>query len=231
MFNTQPIEKQVRQDFLEVHSIWDTIQGEGPFAGMPAVFVRLTGCNLQCPKCDTEYTAKREKYTDLALTETIMLNWPKRKLVVITGGEPFRQRLRPAVSCLVKNGFQVQIETNGTLYDEEFFKYIRPQGDVVVVCSPKAQISKDLIPRIDAFKYVVEHGYVDPIDGLPLRALGSGCPVGKPPAWFPRDKIYIQPQDDVHVAPNSRNLQTAIDSCMKFGYRLCLQVHKIAGLP
>ncbi len=229
--NTQTIEKPVNQDFLEVHSIWETIQGEGPFVGCPAVFVRLTGCNLQCPKCDTEYTANRVQTTDLALTQYIMTHFPRRKLVVITGGEPFRQKLTKAVSCLVKNGFRVQIETNGTLYDEEFFKYLRPLGDVVIVCSPKAQINKDLMPRIDAYKYVVEAGFVDEADGLPLRALGSSCPVGKPPAWFDPNSIYIQPCDEVHAAPNSRNLKAAVDSCLKFGYRLCLQMHKIAGLP
>ena len=54
-FNGQPIEK-VQRTFdgtLEVHSIFKTIQGEGPFCGTPAVFIRLAGCNLQCPWCDT----------------------------------------------------------------------------------------------------------------------------------------------------------------------------------
>ena len=45
---------------LEVVDLWQTIQGEGPFAGMRAIFIRLAGCNLQCPFCDTDYTSKRE---------------------------------------------------------------------------------------------------------------------------------------------------------------------------
>ena len=59
--NSQPIEKRSRDaDVLEVHSIFYTLQGEGPFCGSPAIFIRLAGCNLQCPGCDTDYTSKRE---------------------------------------------------------------------------------------------------------------------------------------------------------------------------
>ena len=60
--NTQPAEKQVKSSglILAINSIFYTIQGEGPFAGSPAVFVRLAGCNLQCPMCDTEYTSRQQ---------------------------------------------------------------------------------------------------------------------------------------------------------------------------
>ena len=63
ILNTQPIEKRHHKVDLEVHSIFYTIQGEGPFCGTPAVFIRLAGCNLQCPSCDTNYTSKRRTMT------------------------------------------------------------------------------------------------------------------------------------------------------------------------
>ena len=116
--NKQPAEKQHLTDFtVEVHSIFDTIQGEGPFAGSPAVFIRLTGCNLQCQFCDTEYTSVRE-----AITPVEALNRVKaahgdspRGLVVLTGGEPFRQNISPLCAALLHAGYHVQIETNGTM--------------------------------------------------------------------------------------------------------------------
>lgn len=233
--NTQMTERTVNFPFLEVHSIWETIQGEGPLVGTPAVFIRLSGCNLQCPKCDTDYTSQRMKLDPKAILDYITAHFPRRiyGLVVFTGGEPFRQRLLFPVNVLLGNGYKVQIETNGTLFDQEFFarkqEHIGAE-DLLIVCSPKAGINQMLVPFIDTFKYVVEHGYVDGEDGLPTRALGSDCGVGRPPSNFPRDKIYIQPCDEGHPEGNKRNMDAAIESCMKFGYRLCLQVHKIAGL-
>ena len=99
LLNIQPIEKLAHpvDGKLDVHSIFFTIQGEGPFTGHPAIFIRLAGCNLQCPKCDTDYTSKRSRmlYQDI-LGEVRRLT-PKthknRTLIVITGGEPLRQDL------------------------------------------------------------------------------------------------------------------------------------------
>ena len=94
MINIQPIEKiehyGVPDDGgLDVHSIFPTIQGEGPFVGQPAIFIRLAGCNLQCPLCDTEYTEGRIRLSVPvifdAVQEHIRLFAP---LIVITGGEP-----------------------------------------------------------------------------------------------------------------------------------------------
>ena len=91
--NTQVALKQSLTDgaSLQVNSVFHTIQGEGPFAGSPSVFVRLSGCNLQCPACDTEYTEGRL----VAIYEILMAvgqafgTKPRantRPLVVITAG-------------------------------------------------------------------------------------------------------------------------------------------------
>jgi len=73
MLNQQLAEKRVeRQDgALEIIDIFPTIQGEGPFAGEPAIFVRLAGCVLQCPLCDTDYTSGRRLISIPSLTEEI----------------------------------------------------------------------------------------------------------------------------------------------------------------
>lgn len=233
MINIQPIEKLSLGDgqSLSVHSIFYTIQGEGPFSGHPAVFIRLAGCNLMCPACDTQYTEGRTIMPIAEICEKIcsiildgVLDWP---LVVITGGEPFRQNLTPLLEDLGKSRMTVQIETNGTLPPS-----VGLPDKVVIVCSPKtAKLNPMIVNRIDYFKYVLSYASVDPDDGLPVLALGNGRErIARPPFAFNKP-IYLQPMD-----PNSteneynKNLNAVIKSCMKFGHILQLQIHKLVGV-
>lgn len=229
--NLQTVEKQDLDPGrpYEVFKVWKTIQGEGPFAGRPAVFVRLAGCNLQCPACDTDYTSRR----DLMSTHTLFAEVVKlatRGLVVFTGGEPFRQRLGPIVRELIHTGdYSVQIETNGTLWDEDMPWF----GDLTVVCSPKTPKIHPLTEeRVNYYKYVVEDGHIDPVDGLPTRVLGAPCAAHKPRPHFPRHKVYIQPMDNGPWlgGMTGNNVHAAAEVCMRHGYTLSLQIHKILGL-
>lgn len=227
--NIQPIEKtNFNEDGnLDIHSIFRTIQGEGPFTGQGAIFVRLAGCNLQCPQCDTEYT-ERKNYS---IYEATMLIVKQRlhkmiDLVVITGGEPFRQNLIPLVNRLLEMGLTVQIETNGTLYQSLPFGHNR----LVVVCSPKTGIvNKSLQPYIKAYKYVISASDYDVNDGLPNHALGHACKRLARPQDFTAP-VYIQPADEKDSFKNADNLQIAIANAIKFGYILCIQTHKIIGV-
>lgn len=226
LLNAQAIEKIDTSDELDVHSVFATIQGEGPFVGMPAVFVRLAGCNLQCPFCDTEYTTGRHRLSavDLAAQVQAQANATTR-LVVITGGEPLRQRIHHVVKLLKDLGFLVQIETNGTLTPF----WIAPLG-VSIVVSPKTGFVHPAIwEHAAAVKYVLSAGAIDPRDGLPTYVLGhSANPrVARPPSdWS--GAIYVQPADDEHY---TQNLAAAIASVGRHGYRLSLQTHKLIGLP
>jgi organic radical activating enzyme len=228
--NNQPAEKSEMRDpdTLQVHSIFPTMQGEGPFVGQPCIFVRLAGCNLQCPMCDTDYTSVRRDMTVLEIAREIA-SYTTYPLVVITGGEPFRQDLGGLVGYLQSIGKKVQIETNGTLYGD-FLEH--PQPDLTIVCSPKAgSINKKLAPHIAALKYVVCHDSVDQEDGLPLLALAhSASPkVARPPKGF-TGPVYVQPADSDNDRENQKHLKVAIASCMSHGYTLCLQTHKIIGM-
>lgn len=233
--NQQPIEKRVRRadGQLSVHSVFYTIQGEGPFCGTPSVFIRLAGCNLQCPGCDTDYTQGRRAASAQEILDKVQ-EYQSSGLVVITGGEPFRQDITRLLNVLTDAGFYVQIETNGTLEPVEYPYSTMPdiRTGVYVVCSPKAG---KVHPRINdvacCFKYVIAHDSIHEDDGLPLRALEHRASpyVARPPKNWARP-IYLQPMDAKDDGINRLNLQAAIGSCMKFGYILQLQIHKIIDM-
>ena len=122
--------KSNKPDTLRVNEIFYSLQGEGYFTGTPAIFIRLSGCNLSCPFCDTDHG------------EGILMEWnemvddikkyPARH-VVITGGEPTLQLTEGFVELLHDSGYFVQIETNGTL--------LAPRNIDWITCFPKIRIS------------------------------------------------------------------------------------------
>lgn len=236
--NTQPIKKQVKNtagNILEVHSIFQTIQGEGPYAGSPSVFVRLAGCNLRCPYCDTEYTDGMKAMVYKDIYNQIAKMSPPNNLVVITGGEPFRQNLMPLINLLHDHNYTVQIETNGTLFFD--FPLTNSQRmtmhTVTVVCSPKTgKINEGLAPFIDAYKYVVHKDSIDQHDGLPTLALAHSAKprVARPHPLSVQPMIYVQPIDVQVPEENEEHLHAAMKSCLTFGYSLCIQIHKIINV-
>lgn len=212
---------------LDIHSIFLTIQGEGPYAGRQAVFIRLAGCNLQCPNCDTDYTSTRSKLEIPKIVKGVQATAQRATLVVITGGEPFRQRLSPLVTALMREGFAVQLESNGTLYEHGF-----PYNKVTLVVSPKTgSINPMIVPFIAALKYVGSWDDLSPTDGLPTFALGHPAKpmLARPPEGF-RGELFLQPEDSYNIQENHRNVEAVKASCQKFGYRLCLQMHKIINV-
>lgn len=224
MFGKNPKRAPVKGDgsVLSVKNIFKTIQGEGPHVGVPAIFLRLGGCNLACEFCDTEF----EDYEDLALAEILAkiddlsLNEKSTrsvKLVVITGGEPFRQPIGALCSALLDVGFMVQIETNGTIYS--------PVPEVVdIICSPKVSngkylsIREDLLPRITALKFLISAN---------LKGYESVPELGQSRYKIP---VFVQPMDEYDSALNAKNDKMAVDLAINNGYRLSYQIHKKLGI-
>jgi organic radical activating enzyme len=206
-------------DNLDVQEIFPTLQGEGPYAGQPAVFVRLGGCNLACNFCDTEF----ETYQNLSLEE-IILEVEKlsknsagklvRKLVVITGGEPMRQPIEKLCQRLINLHFLVQIETNGTLFRD------LPK-EVKIICSPKIsngkyhQIRADLLSRINAFKFIISANQ---------KEYSQISEVGQ--AIF-KAPVYVQPMDEYEEIKNQDNIKYVQELCESEGYFLSFQLHKV----
>lgn len=160
---------------LYVNEIFYSLQGEGFHTGTPAVFVRLSGCNLRCDFCDTDFTASTPMTTERIVSE--VSRYPART-VILTGGEPSLQNIAPLIHQLHQAGKKVHIETNGT----------RPLPDGIdwITCSPKPGAPLELT-RCDELKIVytgqdVEaiaamiqstHRFLQPCSGLNTDAVIS----------------------------------------------------------
>jgi organic radical activating enzyme len=201
---------------LFVQEIFATVQGEGPYAGHPAVFVRLGGCNLACDFCDTEFESFREMSLEEILSG-IEQRTTHNALIVITGGEPLRQNIAPLCEGLIAAGYKVQIETNGTLWRE-----LPPE--VEIVCSPKQSngayhpIRPDLLARVNALKFLISANRGDYRD---VGDVGQGSDM----------PVYVQPLDECDEARNFANTARAAQLAAAHGYRMSVQLHKVLGIP
>lgn len=230
-------------DTLAVQEVFETIQGEGPQAGRPCVFVRLAGCNLACTFCDTEFESGIHNRMNIEVLAAHIEAMRHHELVVLTGGEPLRQAVTPFIQRLMAGGHVklVQIETAGTLFPPDFHHVFDQPRDalrgtrcfVQLVCSPKTpKINEQIAERCYHFKYVVKAGEpFSPTDGLPIwstQKAGEPARLCRPP----RDVVvWVSPCDEYDAAKNAANLKHAVDLCMRYGYRLSLQQHKLIDMP
>lgn len=102
--------------YMQITEIYKSLQGESTYAGVPCVFVRLTGCNLRCTWCDSEYTFQGgRKMTIEEVHDEVARLSPDGGLVEITGGEPMLQEREvvPLMQHLLTDGYQVLLETSG----------------------------------------------------------------------------------------------------------------------
>jgi len=223
---------------LDVHSIFLTIQGEGPFAGHPAVFIRLHGCNLQCPGCDTEYTETLERLTPEMITRRISDTGHTAGLIVITGGEPFRQNITATVWHLLNNDYYVQVESNGVFAPSTGLP-IEDDRFTLVVSPKTAKIHPITAKAAHVYKYVISDSDVAD-DGLPVSALHHPLPEGKtvarpPEGWV--GAVYINPMDEYSPRLNKNNYEAAVNAVLNGTGNwsgpmiLGVQMHKIVGLP
>ncbi|MGB5245569.1 MAG: 7-carboxy-7-deazaguanine synthase [Woeseia sp.] len=208
-----------------VKEMYYTLQGEGAQSGRAAVFLRFAGCNLWsgreqdraravCRFCDTEFVGtdgiNGGKFRDADdLAAAVRRCWPGGQggspYVVCTGGEPLLQLDRAAIDALHAAGFEIAIETNGTL--------AAPAGIDWICVSPKA--GSEIVQRSgDELKLV-----------YPQEE-----PQAQPENFreWPFQHFFLQPLDD---ADRQSNTQAAIDYCLKNPHwKLSLQTHKIIGI-
>lgn len=228
---------------LLVHSLFATIQGEGPDVGMPALFMRLTSCNLRCFWCDTEFSTGT--WYDLSELKTWIKNFANHYTIVITGGEPLLQNIVPFVVAANYLGFSVSIETTGTMYVDGLYRVFRADRSIcnnLIVCSPKTPALNDkIVPLVGAWKYIIRANETAE-DGLPIYSTQERDKkqrLFRPPSDHPAP-IFVQPCDETGLQsdnhpelrnPDYMNKQAAVRVAAEHGYRLSIQVHKVLDLP
>lgn len=212
---------------------WRTIQGEGPFAGRAATFIRLWGCHLQCFFCDTDFESDERGTRVDALVDSCI----GPDLVVLTGGEPMRQNIVPLCKALFNKGHTVQIETAGSFWWPALAPFCAA-GLLYVVVSPKTPtVHKEL--RASAWKYIISAtDELDDLDGLPRTNTQNREGVPKllaRPFCVARDQVskrvvYVQPMDEQDPVKNQANLDLCVRLVQTYDYTLSLQQHKIIGV-
>lgn len=214
MFGTNNLESQDRYSdgsSLVVQNIFYTIQGEGPYAGMPAVFVRLWGCNLRCKFCDTDFESNKQEMTIGQILKQIegkyreVNRWGKNKpIIVLTGGEPMRQPIAPL--CALLSDYIVQIETAGTLWVEG----LAGMSHVKYVCSPKTgKVHPEVDNRCMNWKYLIQEGQISDEDGLPDRSTQDPtlmCKLYRPNLPSTLETIWLQPCEAYKVEKTPKPL-------------------------
>lgn len=214
-----------------LNEIFQTLQGEGYFTGVPAIFIRLQGCSVGCSWCDTKYTWLRDgddqvapEYIPLKSSESphwanfraeemiAMIQqhgWTARH-VVITGGEPCMHNLMRLTSVLEEKGFNCQIETSGT-YE------IECTSRTWVTVSPKIRMRGGLnvltqaLRRSNEIKHPVgRQSDIDALDALLLTLHDKKQRV-----------ITLQP-----ISQKKAAIQLCTDTCISRNWRLSMQCHK-----
>jgi 7-carboxy-7-deazaguanine synthase (Cx14CxxC type) len=206
-----------------VKEIYYTLQGEGAQSGRAAVFLRFAGCNLWsgierdragavCRFCDTDFVGTDGpgggKFANAAtLARAVFTQWPPgakgKPYVICTGGEPLLQLDKSLVVALHEKGFEIGIETNGTM--------LPPPGVDWVCVSPKADAEQKL-----------KHG-----DELKLIYPQAGA---EPERYAGQDfrNFFLQPMDNPDRAQNT---EAATRYCLEHPqWRLSLQTHKLIGI-
>jgi len=218
-----------------VNELFETIQGEGTFTGVPSIFLRLQGCPVGCPWCDTQHTWQVEADQEVPAEEILVKTgdtptWGKMtaqdivqafekqglhaRHVVITGGEPCMYDLTELAGLLESKGYQLQIETSGTFE-------IKTTPDTWVTVSPKIDmpggydILASAMQRANEIKHpIAMQKHIAALDQL-LR--------DKPVK--PGTTIALQP-----ISQRPRATELAMKTCIERNWRLSVQLHKYLSI-
>ena len=186
-----------------VNEIFRSLQGEGFWTGTPMVFVRLSGCNLKCPFCDTDHSGFREMTAEEIVDAVLKVAGTCRR-VCVTGGEPSLQLDRGLTEALHSAGFRIHVETNGTR--------LLPEGTDWVTLSPKSDV-----PGLKGDGSVV----LEKADEVKVVYLGSDVERW---AEFPAPWHFLQPC-------SCGNTAETIDYIQRHPHwRLSLQTHKYLNI-
>lgn len=218
-----------------INEIFQTLQGEGYFTGVPAIFIRLQGCPVGCPWCDTQHTWEKHAEREITLSGVMAKTqesdeWGaasaqallaaiqqadyKARHVVITGGEPCIHDLVPLTALLIANGFFCQIETSGT-------HEVRCHDNTWVTVSPKVNmrggydVLNTALVRADEIKHpVARERDIEALDALLVTLNDDKARV-----------IALQP-----ISQKDEATRLCIETCIARNWRLSMQTHKYLNI-
>ncbi len=189
----------------KINEIFYSLQGEGYFTGVPAIFIRFSGCNLKCPFCDTNHLTYKEMTAEDVAKE--ISKYPAYN-IVLTGGEPTLFADKDFIDT-IKGNHYITIETNGT--------HEVPQGVDWITLSPKFDVCGDMakvtIPLCDELKVVYNGQDLSKYDEIQTNLR------------------FLQPMDCGDSEKNKYIIKQTIQACLENPkWRLSLQTHKILDI-
>ncbi|MCC8381795.1 MULTISPECIES: 7-carboxy-7-deazaguanine synthase QueE [unclassified Xenorhabdus] len=218
-----------------INEMFQTLQGEGVFTGVPAVFIRLQGCPVGCSWCDTKHTWEKEADKQQAMENILVKSqdsdtWgaatPEQIInlftrqgytarhIVITGGEPCLYDLRPLTEALENAGYQCQIETSGT-------HAIHCTDKTWVTVSPKVKmrggykVLPEAMNRANEIKHPVgRERDIESLDDLLTMLDENNRPV-----------IALQP-----ISQKEEATRLCIETCIARNWRFSMQTHKYLNI-
>lgn len=211
-----------------VNEIFYSLQGEGAFTGTPMVFVRMSGCNLSCPFCDTDHRPFREMTAEQIVREAReaekeFTGTDSCETICLTGGEPFLQLDYQLITAIHHGWYKIHVETNGTFPRLEMLDW--------VTMSPKCgfpSVQGDSSLRMedpDEIKLL----FSAPRTEEQARDLDSTLD-----AWqgdYDARYYCLQPVDTGDPATTAENTAAAIDYIKRHpDWHLSLQTHKLTGI-
>lgn len=193
---------------MKVTEVFYSLQGEGYRTGQPSVFIRLSGCNLTCSFCDTDFESSVEWTPEQIEAEIKKRGWGHAKWIVWTGGEPTLQLTDAIVEHFKAAGWKQAIETNGS--------HPTPTGIDWVACSPKVA------------EHVLVKSFPNGVDEL--RYVRHAGQPGIPKPMIPAKQKYLSPSFDGDKL-NQKNLAHCIKLCLENPeWTLSVQSHKLTKI-
>ncbi len=219
----------------KVNEVFQSIQGEGAHTGVPSIFIRLQGCPVGCPWCDTQHTwdippELERSPADIMAKQGDSEHWFSAtagqllalvrnqgytaKNIILTGGEPCIYNLVQVTSTFIEQGYSVQIETSGTFA-------LKAHPDTWVTISPKInmrggyEVRPEVLANADEIKHpIAMEKHIAELDELIAGVdLKPGC------------LVYLQP-----ISQQKRATELAVQVCIERNWRLSLQTHKFIGI-
>lgn len=207
---------KTKANVILIHETFQqTIQGEGYWAGAVVDFIRLAGCPVRCPWCDTGYANGGGNLPKLEHRFEDLLAELRSPRVVISGGEPFiHKNLPDLITAIAATGRDVSIETSGCFWQpisDQAWVTLSPKAHV----SPRYPVKPQMWERANEIKLVIARGeeldfYQDPLSQL------QNTPVFLQPEWCDRDRTLPMTLELLRQYPQ---------------YRLSVQLHKYLQVP